>query len=49
MSKIEELLRYVQKSNPEMTEEKLLEELESCDASVRILFLTEKSCVLNDF
>lgn len=49
MSKIEELLRYVQKSNPEMTEEKLLEELASCDASVRILYLTEKSCVLNDF
>ena len=49
MSKIEELLKYVQKSNPEMTEEKLLEELASCDASVRILFLTEKSCVLNDF
>lgn len=49
MSKIEELLRYIQKSNPEMTEEKLLEELASCDASVRILYLTEKSCVLNDF
>lgn len=30
MDKIEELLKYVQKTNPEMTKERLIEELGKC-------------------
>ena len=43
---LDELLRYVQRTNPEMTKEKLIEELEKNRYSTFSLYFTYKnSCV----
>lgn len=44
MEQIKNLLEYVQKSNPEMTEDKLIEELSKSRSSASILLMIcEKS------
>ena len=40
MDKVDELLRYVQKTNPEMTREKLMDELSRSDYAARSLIFT---------
>lgn len=41
---LDELLRYVQKTNPEMTKEKLIKELEKCHYStVALVMLFENN------
>ena len=43
---LDELLRYVQRTNPDMTKEKLIEELGKCHYSAFALFFTLKnSCI----
>ena len=37
MDKIDEMLKYVQRTNPEMTRDKLIEELGKCEYSARSL------------
>ena len=37
MDKIDEMLKYVQRTNPEMTRDKLIEELGNCEYSARAL------------
>ena len=37
MDKIDEMLRYIQRTNPEMTRDKLIEELGKCEYSARAL------------
>ena len=37
MDKIDEMLKYVQRTNPEMTRDKLIEELGKCEYSARAL------------
>lgn len=43
MEKLEELLHYIQKTNPTMTKEKLLEELGKCSYSAKALIYTFKN------
>lgn len=40
MDKIDELLRYIQRTNPEMTREKLIEELGACEYTAKSLIFT---------
>lgn len=40
MDRIDELLRYVRRTNPEMTRERLLEELDKCRYSAVSLIMT---------
>lgn len=40
MERIDELLRYVQRTNPEMTRERLIEELKKCRYSAAGLIVT---------
>lgn len=40
MDKVDELLRYVQKTNPEMTREKLIDELSRSDYAAKALLFT---------
>ena len=42
--KIDELLRIVQKTNPEMTEEELIYQLSLCKYSTKSLIYTENCC-----
>ena len=42
MDKISELLQYVRRTNPEMTREKLIEELGKSDYVARSLIFTKK-------
>ena len=45
MNNIEKLLKYVQKTNPEMTKEKLIEELnKSRYSAVALVMVFENSC-----
>ena len=37
MDKIDEMLKYVRRTNPEMTRDKLIEELGKCEYSARAL------------
>ena len=37
MDKLNELLKYIQRTNPEMTRDKLIEELGKCEYSARAL------------
>ena len=37
MDKIDEMLRYIQRTNPEMTRDKLIEELGKCEYSAKSL------------
>ena len=37
MDKIDEMLKYIQRTNPEMTRDKLIEELGKCEHSARAL------------
>ena len=37
MDKIDEMLKYIQRTNPEMTRDKLIEELGKCEYSARAL------------
>lgn len=42
---LDDLLRYVQKTNPEMTKEKLIKELGKCHYSaVALVMVRENSC-----
>ena len=41
MDKIDELLRYIHRTNPEMTREKLINELIRSDFAVCFLFFTK--------
>lgn len=43
MERIDELLRYVQRTNPEMTKERLIEELGKCQYSTVGLIMTWQS------
>lgn len=43
MDKVDELLRYVQKTNPEMTREKLMDELSMSDYAARSLIFTAQT------
>lgn len=43
MDKIDELLRYVQKTNPEMTREKLIDELSRSDYAAKSLIFTAET------
>lgn len=45
MDKISELLQYVHRTNPEMTREKLMEELSKSDYAARSLIFTKESIV----
>ena len=45
MDKISELLQYVQRTNPEMTMERLIEELSKSDYVARSLIFTKESIV----
>lgn len=42
MDKIDELLRYIHRTNPEMTREKLINELSRSDYAARSLLFTKK-------
>ena len=42
MDKIDELLRYIHRTNPEMTREKLINELSSRDYAARSLLFTKE-------
>lgn len=44
MMKIDELLKIVQKTNPEMTEEELIFQLSLCKYSAKALIYTENCC-----
>lgn len=37
MDRVDEILLYIQKTNPEMTRDKLIEELGKCEYSARAL------------
>jgi hypothetical protein len=43
VDKIDELLMYVQKTNPEMTREKLMDELSRSDYAARSLIFTAET------
>ena len=43
MDKISELLQYVRRTNPEMTREKLIEELSKSDYVARSLIFTKEN------
>lgn len=43
MDKVDELLRYVQKTNPEMTREKLMDELSRSDYAAKSLIFTAET------
>jgi hypothetical protein len=43
MDKISELLQYVHRTNPEMTREKLIEELSKSDYAARSLIFTKEN------
>lgn len=43
MDKISKLLQYVHRTNPEMTREKLIEELSKSDYSARSLIFTKEN------
>jgi hypothetical protein len=43
MDKVDELLRYVQKTNPEMTRKKLMDELSRSDYAARSLIFTDET------
>ena len=45
MDKIEEMLKYVQRTNPEMTRDKLIEELGKCEYSARALIFGFRNVV----
>ena len=45
MDKISELLQYVQRTNPEMTRERLIEELSKSDYAARSLIFTKENIV----
>lgn len=42
MDKIDELLRYIHRTNPEMTREKLINELSRSDYAARSLLFTKE-------
>lgn len=42
MDKIDELLRYIHRTNPEMTREKLINELSKSDYAARSLLFTKE-------
>lgn len=46
MDKIDEILEYVQKSNPGMTREKLIMELGESEYSARALFFTANNSII---
>ena len=39
MDKIDEMLKYIQRTNPEMTRDKLIEELGKCEYCARALIV----------
>ena len=43
MDKISELLQYVRRTNPEMTRERLIEELSKSDYAARSLIFTKEN------
>ena len=45
MDKIDEMLRYIQRTNPEMTRDKLIEELGKCEYSARALIFGFRNVV----
>lgn len=45
MDKIDELLRYIHRTNPEMTREKLINELSRSDYAARSLLFHKRSCL----
>lgn len=45
MDKISELLQYVHRTNPEMTRERLIEELSKSDYAARSLIFTKENIV----
>lgn len=46
MDKISELLQYVHRTNPEMTRERLIEELSKSDYAARSLIFTKENHIL---
>ena len=47
MDKIDEMLKYVNKTNPEMTRDKLIEELGKCEYSARTFIFVFQNAVEN--
>ena len=45
MDKIDEMLKYVRRTNPEMTRDKLIEELVKCEYSARALIFGFRNVV----
>jgi orotate phosphoribosyltransferase-like protein len=43
MDKVDELLRYIQKTNPAMTREKLIDELNKSDYTAKALLFTSEN------
>ena len=50
MDKLNELLKYVQRTNPGMTKEKLIKELKQCSYTAKSLIFTEQNfCSAKNF
>lgn len=48
MDKIDELLEYIRRTNPEITREKLIEELLRCDYATQCILISKNSVKQND-
>ena len=50
MDKLNELLKYIQRTNPDMTKEKLIKELKQCSYTAKSLIFTEQNfCAAKNF
>ena len=50
MDKLNELLKYIQRTNPGMTKEKLIKELKQCSYTTKSLIFTEQNfCAAKNF
>ena len=50
MDKLNELLKYIRRTNPGMTKEKLIKELKQCNYTTKSLIFTEQNfCAAKNF
>ena len=50
MDRLNELLEYIQRTNPDMTKEKLIKELKQCSYTAKSLIFTEQNfCAVKNF
>ena len=50
MDRLNELLEYIQRTNPDMTKEKLIKELKQCSYTAKSLIFTEQNfCAAKNF